>query len=83
MMNLIDRRISVTGGAGFLGSVLVKHLQTLGCRDIFIPRRHKYDLTQARGIEDFFAHARPEVLFHLAAVVGGIGANSENPGRVF
>ena len=83
MMNLIDRRISVTGGAGFLGSVLVQHLQSLGCRNIFIPRRHKYDLTQARGIEDFFAQARPEVLFHLAAVVGGIGANSENPGRFF
>jgi GDP-L-fucose synthase len=83
MMNLIDRRISVTGGAGFLGSTVVNHLRTLGCKNIFVPRRHEYDLTQPGDIEDFFAQARPEVLFHLAAVVGGIGANRENPGRFF
>jgi GDP-L-fucose synthase len=83
MMNLIDRRISVTGGAGFLGSTLVNHLRKLGCKNIFVPRRHQYDLTQSGDIENFFAQARPEILFHLAAVVGGIGANSENPGRFF
>src|SRR5713101_1549629 len=83
MMNLIDRRITVTGGAGFLGSVLVNHLRALGCKNIFVPRRHEYDLTQPGDIEHFFAKARPEVLFHLAAAVGGIGANRENPGRFF
>jgi GDP-L-fucose synthase len=83
MMNLIDRRIAVTGGAGFLGSNLVNHLRAVGCKNIFVPRRHQYDLTQPGDIEHFFAQARPEVLFHLAAVVGGIGANSENPGRFF
>jgi len=83
MMNLIDRRVSVTGGAGFLGSTLVNRLRALGCKNIFVPRRQEYDLTQSGDIENFFAQARPEILFHLAAVVGGIGANSENPGRFF
>ena len=83
MMTWIDRRISVTGGAGFLGSALVNHLRALGCKNIFVPRRQEYDLTRPEDIEAFFAQARPEVLFHLAAVVGGIGANSENPGRFF
>src|SRR5260370_21531626 len=83
MMNLIDRRITVTGGAGFLGSVLVNHLRALGCKNIFVPRRHEYDLTQPGDIEHFFAKARPEVLFHLAAAVGGIGAKRGKPRRFF
>jgi len=82
-MNLADKRICVTGGAGFFGSFVVEALHTRGCRDVFIPRRRDYDLTTAEGIEGMFRDARPEVLFHLAAVVGGIGANRENPGRFF
>jgi len=73
----------VTGGGGFLGSFVVEELQRRGCRTIFIPRRKDYDLTTTGGIERLFADARPQVLFHLAAVVGGIGANRHNPGYFF
>lgn len=82
-LDLPSRRICVTGGAGFLGSFLVEALQRRGCRQIFIPRRRDYDLTTTTGVEKMFAAARPQVLFHLAAVVGGIGANRTNPGRFF
>jgi len=82
-MDLTTRRICVTGGAGFLGSHLVRALEARGCRRIFVPRRRDYDLTQMEAIERLFRDARPQVLFHLAAVVGGIGANRANPGRFF
>jgi len=80
---LAGKRICVTGGGGFLGSFVVEELERRGCRDIFIPRRKDYDLTTTAAIERLFADARPEVLFHLAAVVGGIGANRRNPGQFF
>jgi GDP-L-fucose synthase len=83
MIDLASKRVSVTGGAGFLGSAVVDELRSRGCQQIFVPRRRDYDLTQAADIERFFAAARPEVVFHLAGVVGGIGANRENPGRFF
>ena len=82
-MNLADKRICVTGGSGFLGSFLIETLRARGCRQIFVPRRTDYDLTTAAGVGRMFADARPQLLFHLAAVVGGIGANRENPGRFF
>jgi GDP-L-fucose synthase len=82
-MNLIGKRICVTGGGGFLGSCLVETLRARGCQPIFVPRRKDYDLTTVEGVRRMFEDGRPEVLFHLAAVVGGIGANRENPGRFF
>lgn len=77
------RRIMVTGGAGFLGTAVVRRLEAAGARDVFVPRSADYDLRTADGIERALADARPEVIVHLAAVVGGIGANRENPGRFF
>jgi GDP-L-fucose synthase len=83
MIELVRKRVCVTGGAGFLGSWLVERLRAGGCRDLFVPRRRDYDLTRPADIARMLDDARPEVLFHLAAVVGGIGANRENPGRFF
>ena len=83
MIDLIDKRVVVTGGAGFLGTHLVKRLHAKGCVDVVVPRSREYDLTQAAGVERLFDRFRPEVVLHLAAVVGGIGANRDNPGRFF
>ena len=73
----------VTGGAGFLGRAVVRRLEAGGAIDVFVPRSAAYDLRTAGGIERVLADGRPEVVIHLAAVVGGIGANRENPGRFF
>lgn len=77
------QRITVTGGAGFLGSHLVEKLRERGCRDIFVPEYPEYDLTRESDIKRMLETGRPDVLIHLAAVVGGIGANRANPGRYF
>ncbi len=83
MIDLAGKRVCVTGGGGFLGSAVVEKLAATGVRDVFVPRRKDYDLTTEAGVARMFRDARPEVLFHLAAVVGGIGANRENPGLYF
>ena len=73
----------VTGGAGFLGTAVVGRLKAEGAREVFIPRVEDYDLRKLPDIERALAAGRPELVIHLAAVVGGIGANRANPGRFF
>ncbi|MFN8629650.1 MAG: GDP-L-fucose synthase [Chloroflexota bacterium] len=72
----------VTGGAGFLGRHVVARMEASGA-EVFVPRSAQYDLRQPDGIRDALSDGRPEIVIHLAAVVGGIGANRENPGRFF
>jgi GDP-L-fucose synthase len=83
MIALPNKRVVVTGGAGFLGSHLVRRLEQMGCREVFVPIYPDYDFTRTDAIERLLAEHRPEVLIHLAAAVGGIGANRANPGRFF
>src|ERR1700677_2351091 len=83
MLHLTNKRIVVTGGAGFLGTHLVRKLRESGCRDVFVPDSSDYDFTRIDSVERLFAEHQPEVLIHLAAVVGGIGANRANPARFF
>ena len=73
----------VTGGGGFLGRAVVRRLEEAGASDIFVPRSRDYDLRLPADIARALADGRPELIIHLAAVVGGIGANRENPGRFF
>ena len=75
------KRVLVTGGAGFLGQHLVRTLRERGCKEIVVPRRSQYDLTREAAVEQLYRDARHQVVIHLAAVVGGIGANLANPGR--
>ena len=76
------KRVVVTGGVGFLAYVF-ELLKKRGCSDPVVPRSREYDLRREADIVRLFDRARPDVVFHLAAVVGGIGANRENPGRFF
>jgi GDP-L-fucose synthase len=78
-----DKRVVVTGGAGFLGSCVVERLRAKGCRDIVVPRSVDYDLVQMEAVHRLYADAKPDLVIHLAARVGGIGANQANPGRFF
>jgi GDP-L-fucose synthase len=82
-MNWAQTRVVVTGGGGFLGSVVVRRLRDRGCRDVFVPRSKEYDLRDRDAVIGLYKHTRPHVVLHLAAVVGGIGANRANPGRFF
>ncbi len=82
-MDWSRQRIVVTGGAGFLGSFVVEKLRARGCREIMVPRSRDYDLVDGAAVKRLLADARPDLVIHLAARVGGIGANRENPGRFF
>src|SRR5450756_578352 len=73
----------VTGGAGFLGSAVVRRLEAAGATEVFVPRSRDYDLRTKEKIDRALADGTPDLVIHLAAVVGGIGANRENPGRFF
>jgi GDP-L-fucose synthase len=77
------KRVVITGGAGFLGSFVVEKLQERGCREIIVPRSREYDLRNRDAIVKLYEVTRPHIVIHLAAVVGGIGANRRNPGRFF
>lgn len=77
------RRVAVTGGNGFLGRFVVAALRRHGCPEPFIVRSGQYDLRSAEAIARLLADARPDMVIHLAATVGGIGANRANPGRFF
>ncbi len=82
-MELADKRIAVTGGAGFLGGYIVEYLKDRGCRDVFVPRKDDYDLTTPDAVRRMYDDASPELVIHLAAVVGGIGANRAHPGEFY
>ncbi len=80
-----DKRVTITGGAGFLGRSVCDRLLAHGARErhLFVPRRTEYDLTDAGAVRRMYDAARPDIVFHLAAEVGGIGANRRSPGRFF
>lgn len=78
-----DKRVVVTGGAGFLGTVVVERLRERGCEHLFVPRSRDYDLVQMDAVQRLYADANPNLVLHLAARVGGIGANQANPGKFF
>jgi len=78
-----ERRVTVTGGAGFLGSYVVERLRERGCREVFVPRSRDYDLVEGTAVRRLFNDARPDLVIHLAARVGGIGANRATPGAFF
>ena len=83
MLDLLEKRILLTGGGGFLGSHLRETLAEAGARTVYAPRRREFDLTRGADIERLFRTVQPQVLIHAAAVVGGIGANRAEPGRFF
>jgi len=78
-----EKHVVVTGGAGFLGSFVVEQLRAKGCKNIVIPRSTDYDLVQMDAVKQLYSDAKPDLVIHLAARVGGIGANQANPGRFF
>jgi GDP-L-fucose synthase len=78
-----DKRVVITGGAGFLGGYVVDGLEKRGCRNILVPKIEDYDLVNVNDIVRMYEGMKPDIVIHLAAVVGGIGANREHPGEFF
>jgi GDP-L-fucose synthase len=76
-------RVVLTGGAGFLGGFVLEELGRRGARDVFVPRSRDYDLVDLAAVQRLYADANPTLVIHMAARVGGIGANRENPGKFF
>ena len=83
MQDLARKRVLVTGGAGFLGAWVVRRLRELGCQELVIPRLRDWDVTQDAAVQCLYETARPGVVIHLAALVGGVAANRASPGRFF
>ncbi|MGI8408045.1 MAG: NAD-dependent epimerase/dehydratase family protein, partial [Actinomycetota bacterium] len=77
------RKVVITGGAGFLGTTLCRNLTSRGAPEITIPRSTDYDLRRADDVERLFTETRPDLVIHLAARVGGIGANMKNPADLY
>lgn len=82
-MSFPYKKVVVTGGAGFLGSYVVEKLKARGCEQVFVPRRAEYDLVKGADVKRLYEDTKPDLVIHLAAVVGGIGANLKNPGKYF
>lgn len=78
-----EARVMVTGGSGFLGSIVVEKLRQRGCQEVFVPRSKDYDLVRVEAVQRALKDAQPDVLIHLAARVGGIGANLDHPAEFF
>lgn len=83
MTDLAGKRVLLTGGAGFLGRVVAQGLRDREVGEIIVPRSAEYDLTEQEAVRDLYNEKDPEIVIHLAAEVGGIGANRDNPGRYF
>ena len=81
--DLKNKRVVVTGGAGFMGRFVCDKVTKRGAAEVIVPRRAEYDLTTESAVERMYAITKPDVVIHLAAEVGGIGANRDNPGRYF
>jgi len=77
------KRILVTGGSGFLGSFVVEKLHERGCKEIFVPVSKDYGLVEMEAVKRIYFDTKPDIVIHLSARVGGIGANRENPGKFF
>ena len=78
-----NKAVAITGGNGFLGKYVRKKLEERNCKKISIIERKKYNLVDGRDVQKMYDDNKPDIVFHLAAVVGGIGVNQKNPGKFF